>query len=579
MSLSGATIDGRIVGRARLRPDDVALRSRTIEFSYEDLDRHASALSVHLRARAGATDIVAVCMERSPRLVIAMLAILKAGGACLPLDWRLPPARLSSILRDSGCALAITADDDPSILDDSVATLAISESGIPRVRDGGAPPPAPVVDADRVAMVLYTSGSTGQPKGVVLTHRNVLALLDADERLRHHVGDVVAQVLSPSFDAVLLDVWGALVNGATVFLPPVVAATSAGHLIDELEGQEITTLPITSSLMHQLAHLRPQFLGRFRNVWFGGEAADLEVLRRLPPGPRFTHHYGPTECTSISTVHGVDMLLDDLNPLPIGCELAGLEIRLVDADLMPVEDGDIGEICIGGPQVASGYLNDPMLTAARFIRLPGDAGAQPFYRSGDLARRLPNGELQFLGREDEQVKIRGFRVELSEVEAALRQGDGVTDAAVIARGAASELKLIGYVTPISLNSQEIVTGLTARLPEYMIPSAIVCLAELPKSSTNKVDKQSLPVPQVAKPTVAALDSPIEERLAALWSEILDVEHVAADDDFFAIGGYSLLAARLVLRIEDEFGEVVPLRALFEARTIRELARLIPPEQG
>ena len=565
-----------IFQRAADLSSDIAVFDRNRSLSYDELVRRAGILAHRIAPQVGPESRVGICLEREPRTVVGMLAVLAAGGACVPLDPGYPTERLSYMIADSGCSLVLTdsshrclvAADVPTLdLDDAAEQDAIVSTKLPRTVP------------DQLAMVLYTSGSTGPAKGVMITHRGVVALSNGHDALCHHVGDVVGHVLSSSFDAVLLDIWGALMHGATVFLPSLAACRSAGHLLEGIADIPLTTLPITSGLLHQLVQVRPDAFATITNLWFGGEAADPNVLAALRSAPTvLVHHYGPTECTSIATVHIVAGGEDPKRAVPIGRPLRTVKLYLLDEDLEPVADGETGEIFLGGVQVSRGYLSRPRLTACQFVPDPfGSTAGQRLYRTGDLARRLPDGEIEFIGRQDDQVKVRGFRVEPAEVTAALRSIPKVVDAVVVASGhGTSERRLIAYLVAPETNKSEVRAALERMLPEFMVPSSFVFLDALPMLPNQKIDQQALQAlertPSAELKETGASD--LERRLMNIWCDILEVPNVSVTDDFFELGGYSLLAAHLAVRIEESFAVTVPLRSLFEARTVRELATVV-----
>nr|BFE74550.1 hypothetical protein GCM10020092_078510 [Actinoplanes digitatis] len=412
-------IHALISAQARDRPGAVALRDDAGVLDYADLEHRSDDLAARLALEPETR--VGIWMRRGRGAVVASLAVLKAGGTYVPLDPAYPPDRVRFMIIDAGCTVVLTDGTMPVPVPDQVPTVDLS-----RPAAGPWPAPATAVHPEQAAVVLYTSGSTGRPKGAVLTHANVVALAGGHPALRHSPGDLVAHVLSSSFDAVLLDVWGALTQGASVYLCTDDVLRSVGHLIEEIDRVPVTTLPLTSSLLHQLAAVAPDWIGRCDRVWFGGEAADASVIRGLlAAGTRLIHHYGPTECTSISTVYVVESEPTGTSALPIGRGLSTVELRVLDAGLRQVRPGETGELFIGGPQVGRGYLGRARLTAERFVPDPfAGVPGRRLFRTGDLVRELPGGDLLFVGRTDEQVKIRGYRVELGrgERDAADRAG-------------------------------------------------------------------------------------------------------------------------------------------------------------
>jgi amino acid adenylation domain-containing protein len=569
-----STIHAAIALQAEIRPAETALQDRKGSMSYAELVGRADALASSLALDAEAR--VGICAKRCVNTAVAMLAVLRAGGACVPLDPAYPPDRRSYLASDSRCAVILTDGEHGA----EMTAPGVETIDLRSVAPQG-PAPSRDVHPDQLAMVLYTSGSTGQPKGTTITHRNVLALVHGHEALRHRPGDVVAHVLSSSFDAILLDLWGALIAGATCFLPPDDAASSPGHLLDAVAGAGVTTLPITSSLFHQLVELRPEAFRHLRTVWFGGEAADPAVAHRVTDGVELVHHYGPTECTSISTVHVVGLQDTARATLPIGKGLDSVQLHVLDEALRPVEPGDVGELLIGGPQVARGYLDRPGLTADRFLPDPfSDVAGARLYRTGDLVRQLSEGELQFEGRVDDQLKVRGFRVEPAEVAACLREVDGVHDVAVVAReDVPGQARLVAYTVGDAALEEQLRSAAARALPEHMRPTAYVFVDALPRLANQKIDVAALPAPAGRATAPDGAPTETERQLAELWRDVLDVPSVGPDDDFFALGGYSLLAARLAVRIEEALGAAVPLRAFFEARTLRELAAVVDGRSG
>ncbi|MBV9774839.1 MAG: amino acid adenylation domain-containing protein, partial [Gemmatimonadetes bacterium] len=431
-----------------------------------------------------------------------------------------------------------------------------------------------------LAYVIYTSGSTGTPKGVEVEHRGIVRLVRGTDYVRLAADDRVAQASNAAFDAATFEVWGALLNGAALVGIPRDAALAPEELVGAVGARGITTLFLTTALFNQVAREHPGAFGTLRTVLFGGEAVDPAAVRRVlaAGGPeRLLHVYGPTENTTFSTWHRVREVPDGARTVPIGAPVAQTTAYVLGDGLAPVPVGVPGELYLGGDGVARGYLGRPGLTAEKFV--PDPFGREPgarLYRTGDRVRWLASGALEFLGRVDGQVKIRGFRIEPGEIEAVLRRHPRVADCAVLAReDAPGERRLVAYVVGLS-DAGELREHLRASLPEYMVPSAFVSLDTLPLTPNGKLDRRALPAPEYgsAAERYVAPRSPTEEVLAGIWAEVLGLERVGAHDRFFELGGHSLLATRVVSRIREMLGAELPLRALFEAPTVAELAACV-----
>ncbi|MGH9362996.1 MAG: amino acid adenylation domain-containing protein, partial [Thermoanaerobaculia bacterium] len=521
-----------------------------------------------------------------------ILAILKSGGAYVPLDPDYPRERLAFLVEDAGAPVVLTQRA-------LVGRLPATEARV-LCLDEEEPGPRPAASLsrraarpDHAAYVIYTSGSTGRPKGVVVTHANVVRLLRATEAwFGFDQRDVWTLFHSFAFDFSVWELWGALAYGGRLVVVPYEVSRSPEALLDLLAAEGVTVLNQTPSAFRQLIQAGetagPRELA-LRYVIFGGEALELQSLRPWfdrhgDERPRLVNMYGITETTVHATYRPLGRPdLDAGRGSVIGRPIPDLRIHLLDRQGQPVPVGVPGEIHVGGAGLARAYHRRAALTAERFVPdgLAGEAGAR-LYRSGDLARWLADGELEYLGRGDDQVKVRGFRVETGEIAAALRRHESVRECLVVARedpgDAPHERRLVAYVVPAAGEQPrpgELRAWLKSRLPEYMVPSAFVALDRLPLTAHGKVDRRALPPPASARPDVGAVvapRSPVEEALAALWCEALGLDEVGVEDSFFDLGGHSLLAVKLVARIREAFGVELPVRAVFTSPTVAALAR-------
>ncbi|HEX8276908.1 MAG TPA: amino acid adenylation domain-containing protein [Longimicrobiaceae bacterium] len=617
------TLHERFAEVAARFPDSVAVAAEDGSLTYADLDARSDALAAALRARGvGAESLVGLCMERGAGLVVGILGILKAGGAYVPLDPSLPADRLAFLLSDSGVRIVAAEERTRGVLpafEGEIVVVAPSPPGplspasgrkgendndvslapLPLAGDwrGQAVGRGPVVSADSLAYVIYTSGSTGRPKGVPVTHANVARLFDATrEWFGFGADDVWTLFHSYAFDFSVWEIWGALLHGGRLVVVPH-AVSRSPEAFRELLGREgVTVLNQTPSAFYGLIRADGDAAGgaglALRHVVFGGEALDLAALRPWmerhgEEAPRLVNMYGITETTVHVTYRPLAREdVDGARGSRVGVAIPDLAVYLLDAHGGPVPAGVPGEMCVGGAGVARGYLGRPELTAERFVPDPfsGAAGAR-MYRSGDLARLRPGGDLEYLGRIDSQVKIRGFRIEPGEVEAALAELPEVREAVVLARGDASgERRLVGWVVPAdgaAPTVESLRDGLLGRLPEYMVPAAFVVLEELPLTANGKVDRRALPEPDAARPELAGAyvepRTDAERALARVWSEVLGVETVGARDNFFALGGDSIRSIRVVARAREE-GLEVALPLIFRHQTVEALAAAVAGER-
>jgi amino acid adenylation domain-containing protein len=583
-----ATVPALFARAARANPAAPALVGAGGTMTYGELDARSARLARWLRARgAGPGAAVGLALERSHDGIVAMLAALRAGCAYVPLDPAFPAERLAAMMKDAGCAALVVADQVPAALRGfagPVVSLAADAEGI-ATQDAAAPEDAG--DAGAAAYVMFTSGSTGRPKGVVIPHRGIVRLVRGGRVYGFEPGDVVLHGSSPGFDASTLEIWGALLNGGRLAVLPAgpPALAELGALI---RSDGVTWAYFSAGLFNQVVDERADDLRGLRQLCSGGEALSVahvgRAMERLP-GVRIANCYGPTENTCITAARWVRPEDLERAGIPIGEPLPGDRVYVLDARLRPAAVGIPGELCVAGDGLALGYAGRPELTAERFVSVELDGRTERVYRTGDRVRWLPEGTLEFMGRLDAQVKIRGFRIEPGEVEAALRAHPAVREAAVGVHGdTAATRRLVAYVVPADGAAApavgEVREFLARTLPEYMLPTACVALDALPLTPAGKVNRRALPAPQASHAPAPAAEprSALEQRIAAVWAGVLEVERVGVDENFFEAGGNSLLLMALHERMRRELPEAaaLPLLDLFSHPTIRSLADRIGP---
>lgn len=541
---------------------------------YGELWRRAGTLAGQLRRRgAGAGSLVAVAADPSVELVVALVGVLRAGAAYVPLDRHAPAERLATILRECGDPLVVAgADDWLARLPDANAVVRVPDD-----EGGDVEPVEPVeCDEDAVAYVSFTSGSTGRPKGVLVPHRAIVRLVVAPNYCTVEPGDRVASMANPAFDATTFELWGALTAGATVVVLPTPAELPVREWTAAVADAAIDTMFLTTSMFHTIARERPDAFATLRTLVVGGEQLDLGLSRRVlaaePPG-RLVNGYGPTETTTFAaTFHCTDAGLRDRAKVPIGFPLQRTELLVLDDDLAPVAPGASGELCVGGPGVALGYLGQPELTATKFVTDPRTG--ETLYRTGDIVRELPDGALELLGRRDRQVKVRGFRIELEEIEHAA-VGTGLAEQAFVEKvGESAHATLVGFVLPRpGADPGRLPERLAERLPGYMIPPRWIVLDAVPLGPTGKADRAAM---------LALLSPQRTDRTAELdlvgqvVAEVLDVAAVAATDNFLDLGGNSILAVQAASRLSTRLSVDVEPTELLLAETLAEFASTLPP---
>jgi amino acid adenylation domain-containing protein len=577
------TVVGRVFAQAVATPEATAIVSPGATFNYRELAGYAASIAGLLAVNnVKAGDVVGICLPRSAAEVAARLGVMAAGAAFLPLDPEWPAERRAKALAHAGAVLVLVDTLGQTPADAAASGLSVPPLDLAGLRAGAAPArpmPAAPAPAD-LAYVIFTSGSTGAPKCVELTHANLIHLVDWHlAEFAVTAADRASHVAGLAFDAAVWDVWPHLCAGASVAIPEESCRTSPELLLDWISRAGVSIAYVPTVLAQTLIRAAWPAGTRLRHLLTGGEA-----LRAFPrPGLGFavTNCYGPTECTVVATAGRVppaETAPDGVLPT-IGRAIAGAALRIVDAQGNRVPPGRPGEIWILGGGVGRGYRGDPALTAERFVLTPDD-GVRA-YRTGDLAHERPDGEIGFLGRVDRQEKIRGMRIETDEIVLALNEHPAVGWSEVTGIGEGEARRLVAYVLPAgeaAPGSAELRAFLGSRLPEAMVPSAFYRIDALPLTSSGKLDRERLPHPDVAasldQPTSRAPSTPTEQRLAHIIAGILDVESVGADDNFFLLGGHSLLGTRVVLQARAAFGVDVTLRHLFAAQTVAELALVI-----
>ncbi|MEV4126453.1 non-ribosomal peptide synthase/polyketide synthase [Nocardia sp. NPDC049707] len=579
-----ATLTERFALAAALDPTAVAVRAGTRSLTYAELDAWSNRLARRLiAAGVGPEALVAVALPRSVELVVALVAVIKAGGGYLPIDPNYPADRIEYVLDDARpiCAITSTAAElTPGWFGGPVLDIAAANRGsIDSSAITQAQRRAPLNPA-HTAYVIYTSGSTGQPKGVVIPHRNVLRLLDNTQcHFDFGPADVWTLFHSYAFDFSVWELWGALLHGGTLVVVDYYTSRSPQQFAQLLAAERVTVLNQTPSAFYQLIAAEPPDELALRYVIFGGEALEPQRLggwfARHPRSPRLVNMYGITETTVHVSYRPIEA--DTGSASVIGGAVPGLVVRILDARLRPVPVGVPGEIYVSGGQLARGYLGRPALTASRFVADPYAGAGALAYRSGDLARWTADGELEYLGRADQQVNLRGFRIELGEIEAALLAASAaVREVAVVVRSdLVDELRIVAYVVGSdAIDTAQLRQQLARRLPEHMVPAAILVVDRIPLTVNGKLDRAALPAPVFEGTTYRKPGTFVEEIVAGAFADVLGLADVGADDDFFALGGSSLLAAKAAARIGAALGCTVGVRALFESPRVADLAAAV-----
>jgi len=563
-------------------PDQIALVCDTQRLTYRELNERANQLAHYLQKRGvGPEMLVGICVDRSIPMVVGLLAILKAGGAYVPLDVSYPKARLGFMIEDGRIPFLLTGQSNGSLPRHSATVIDIYADWDKIAQESTEDPPS-IATADNLAYVMYTSGSTGRPKGTSVTHRNVVRLVKNTNFLDFTEDHVFLQLAPISFDASTLEIWGPLLNGGQLVVYPASSALTLEELGRTIQTHNITTLWLTAGLFHRMVDSNLEALKPLRSLLAGGEALSAphvkQALEQLE-GCRVINGYGPTENTTFTCCYPMTSSEQVGNSVSIGEPISNTRVYVLDAEMQPVPVGVTGELYMGGDGVARGYFNRPSLTAERFVPDPfGEAPGGRLYRSGDQVRYLSSGNIEFLGRMDQQVKIRGFRIEMGEIEAALQEHEAVQQAVVTLHEDAGNKLLVAYVvTASNPTAAELRAHLKERLPDYMMPASFIYLDELPLTANGKLDRRALPsadLSQVVADQFVAPRNDFEEKLSAIWTELLPVKRVGVHDNFFMLGGHSLLAIHIITRVREEFKREIPIRRFLEEPTIANLAEVL-----
>jgi amino acid adenylation domain-containing protein len=587
----------RFEEQARETPDAVALvvpGNERHETTYSQLNAAANRLARYLQSQGVGPDVlVGLYLDRTPDLIVGLLAILKAGGAYLPIDLSYPTDRVAFMLSDAEAPIVITDSKTACNLAQTSAAIVCVDKDAGEWSELSAENLISVVQPDNLAYSIFTSGSTGKPKGVLITHANVSRLFDATQAWFHfNEQDTWTFFHSCAFDFSVWEIWGALIYGGRLVIVPFSDSRSPERFRKLLASERVTVLNQTPSAFRQLIGIDEKKPGdkldRLRLVIFGGEALNLQSLapwfsKYGDVQPQLVNMYGITETTVHVTYRPLSSAdLREARGSVIGVPIPDLRLYVLDAGLQPVPIGIPGEIFVGGAGVAQGYLKRCALTAERFIKNPFSGSDEKLYRSGDLAKRLPGGDLEYLGRADQQVKIRGFRVELGEIESALTKQPSVREAFVTAKELCDgEKVLVAYVVPANGGSpavDRLRRNLELTLPGYMVPGSFVFLEHLPLTSNGKVDRIALPAASLRR---SEMDQPflapqtdLERKIAGIYKDVLQLDKVGIDDNFFDLGGNSLRLVEVHARLENLIGRQISLADLFAYTTVRKLAASI-----
>ncbi|OUL24319.1 non-ribosomal peptide synthetase [Nostoc sp. RF31YmG] len=569
-------------------PDAVALVFQGQQLTYRELNTRANQLAQYLQTLGvGADVLVGICVERSLEMIVGLLGILKAGGAYVPLDPGYPQERLAFMLADTQIKLLVTQKRLVEKLPTHNANVICLDADWHTINQQATENFITNVKPHNLAYVMYTSGSTGQPKGVSVIHQGVVRLVKETNYVSLTEKEIFLQISPVSFDASTFEIWGCLLNGGklVIFPPHTPSLDELGGIIQQYQ---VTTLWLTAGLFHLIVDEKIDALKPLRQLLAGGDVLSVPHVQKFlntVDNCKLINGYGPTESTTFTSCYEITAPLKPGASIPIGRPIANTQVYILDSYLQQVPIGITGELYIGGDGLAREYFNRPDLTAERFIANPLSADSQSLlYKSGDLARYLPNGEIEYLGRIDNQVKVSGFRIELGEIEIALLQSPLVKEAVVIVReDSPGEKVLAGYfVAETNEESSQIISELRRflkqQLPEYMVPKIFVALEALPLNANGKVDRRALPKPDAYSPELeanyVAPRTSIEQQIADIWTQVLNVKQVGIYDNFFELGGYSLLGIQVISRLRQALQVEILMSNLFELPTVADLAERV-----
>jgi amino acid adenylation domain-containing protein len=574
---------------AAAHADAIAIHFADARLTYAELNARANVLSRRLRQLGvGPETMVGCCMKRSIELIVSLLAILKAGGAYVPLDPAHPKERFDLLVRNTGMRLILTQSSLESSVRSlcDVQVLCVEDAVRDAASAGVTSNPVPLGGPTNIAYVMHTSGSTGSPKGVVVENRSVVRLVQNTNYCTFGPQEVFLHFAPISFDASTFEIWGALLNGGRlVVMPP--DASSLDDLARAIREHGVTTLWLTAGLFHLMVEQQLDALRPLRQLLAGGDVLSPSHVRRFletVPDTALINGYGPTENTTFTCCYTLPRREPVPDSIPIGRPISNTQVYVLDAEMNPLPTGEPGELYAAGDGLARGYLNDPDATSAKFVRDPFCTDTQRrMYRTGDLARWRDDGVLEFLGRIDDQVKILGYRIEPGEIEAVLRTCEGVKQVCVVPRTESNGSKrlIAYYVASLSGLAPERLREVAAqKLPQHMIPSLFVSLDSFPLSTNGKTDRAALAQLEIQTKT-APQEFPqngVEHTVAELWQRILDVPHVGLDDNFFDLGGDSLLLVAVHSNLQKALHAEIPVTDLFEYTTVRKLAAHLGKKQ-
>ncbi|MCP1426501.1 bacitracin synthase 1 [Paenibacillus xylanexedens] len=566
--------------QARLHPDAIAVASDAIQYTYKEVDQYSNQIAALLRQKgANRNKIIGIMLERSPEMIIALIAVLKSGASYLPIDSETPGERVNYMLKDSGACMLLTSHPEENYIE--CIGLEVIHPIIEDYCDFPSDALTDINQAEDPAYIIYTSGSTGLPKGVVISHRSAIRVVCNTNYITITEQDRMLQMSNYSFDASVFEIFGALLNGARLVIIQKEEALHMPSLARSIEKNGITVMFITTAFFNAIVEREISCFQSIRKVLFGGERVSLTHVKKALDymgSDKLIHVYGPTESTVFATYYPVNGIKKEALTIPIGIPVANTSVLVLDEHDHPVPVGTAGELCISGDGLALGYLNNDELTEQKFIPHPFFT-SERMYRTGDLVRWTPEHTLEFLDRMDQQVKLRGFRIELGEIETHLSRHDAVAEAFVMMRtNDAGHAYLCAYMVLTQETSiEELRLFLEQRIPEYMVPSYYVKLDLLPLTANGKINKSELPEPDSSIHSGREYVAPtteLEQHLSLIWKDVLQIEQLSVNDSFAHLGGHSLNAIEVIARINEDLSASLPLNQLFRLGTIQNIATFL-----